>query len=44
MPEEGAKLYQPPSFGGFGPETGEVDDLDRESLVHAARKKNAEAH
>lgn len=39
MPEEGAKLYQPPSFGGAAPEPGEMDDLDRESLVHAARKK-----
>ena len=38
MPEEGAELYQPPSFGD-DPETGEMDDLDRESLVHAARKK-----
>lgn len=39
MPEDGAELYQPPSFGGADPEAGEMDDLDRESLVHAARKK-----
>ena len=39
MPEEGVKLYQPPSFGSAGLEPGEMDDLDRESLVHAARKK-----
>ncbi|MBD9269636.1 MAG: hypothetical protein EGQ81_00905, partial [Akkermansia sp.] len=38
MPEEGAELFQPPSFGGT-PDTGDMDDLDRESLVHAARKK-----
>ena len=39
MPEEGVKLYQPPSFGSAGLEPGEMDDLDRESLVYAARKK-----
>lgn len=38
MKEEGAELFQPPSFGGT-PEPGDADDLDRESLVHAARKK-----
>lgn len=34
MPEEGAELYQAPSFGGTV-----TDDLDGESLVHAAGKK-----
>lgn len=38
MPEEGADLYQPPSFGNE-PDTEGTDDLDRESLIHAARKK-----
>lgn len=38
MPEDGAKLFQRPTAGGT-PETGETDDLDRESMVHAARKK-----
>lgn len=38
MPEEGAELFQPPSFGGT-PEPEDADDLDRESMIHAARKK-----